>query len=144
VETVLGSCVAIAMFSPRYLVGSLSHCMLPSCGNPKSRTVNCPKEARFVDCALHCMLDWFLQRGIRRREIVVKVFGGADMFSGSEGNSRMGVGRQNIESALQVIEQEGLYLAAFDLGGMGGRKIFFKTYTGEIFLKRLNQSELMR
>jgi chemotaxis protein CheD len=144
VETVLGSCVAIAIFSPRYLIGTLSHSMLPSCGKAKSPVENCSQGARFVDWSLHCMLDWFLRRGALRQELVVKVFGGSEMFTGAEGNVRVGVGRQNIESALQIIEQEGLYLAAFDLGGDKGRKIFFKTNTGEIFLKRLNQSELMR
>ena len=144
VETVLGSCVAIAMFSPRNLLGSLSHSMLPTDGNAKFRAANCLEGARFVDCSIHCMLDWFLQRGVLRKEIVVKVFGGSAMFPGPESYGRIGVGRQNIERALQVIEQEKLYLAAFDLGGLGGRKIYFKTNTGEIFLKRLHRSELTK
>jgi chemotaxis protein CheD len=142
VKTLLGSCVAVAMFSPRCRVGSLCHSMLPSCGDAKSRAGNFPEGAKFVDCSVLCMLDWFLKRGILHDEIVVKVFGGSDMFSGPRGDERKGVGRQNIDMALKIIEEVGLELAALDVGGLRGRKIIFNTYTGEVFLKRLHRSEL--
>jgi chemotaxis protein CheD len=74
----------------------------------------------------------------RRCDIEVKMFGGADMFS-SDNSSRehKSVGRQNIETALKIINTEGLNLSASDVGGMGGRKIYFYTHTGEVLLKHL-------
>ena len=142
VETLLGSCVAVSMFATRYRVGSICHSLLPSCRNETPCTTVCQDGPRYVDCSIRRMLTWFLTHGVLRKEIVVKLFGGSDLLSGPEGSLRKGVGRQNIERALAVIDEEGLYLAASDVGGLRGRKILFKTYTGEIFLKRLQRSGL--
>lgn len=142
VETLLGSCVAVSMFAPRYRVGAICHSLLPSCRNENPCLSGCQDGPRYVDCSVRRMLSWFLNRGVQRKEIVLKLFGGADLLSGPEGSFRKGVGRQNIERALAVIAEEGLYLAASDVGGLRGRKILFKTYTGEIFLKRLQRSGL--
>jgi chemotaxis protein CheD len=142
VKTLLGSCVAVTMFSPRCRVGSLCHSMLPSCRNETPCDGGCQDGPRYVDCAIRRMLDWFVKRGIGRDEIEVKVFGGADMFSGPHGHDYKGIGRQNIDMAMQIIEKEGLKLAASDVGGPRGRKIIFKSYSGEVFLKRLGRLEL--
>jgi CheD chemotactic sensory transduction protein len=43
-------------------------------------------------------------------EIEVKVFGGADMFGGrGDGKAGISVGRQNITTALEIIEKEGYH-----------------------------------
>ncbi|RJX27939.1 MAG: chemotaxis protein CheD [Desulfurivibrio sp.] len=141
VKTVLGSCVAVTMFSPRCRVGSLCHSMLPSCRNENPCIGGCQDGPRYVDCAIRRMLEWFFSLGINREEIEVKVFGGSDMFAGPRGPEYKGIGRQNIDMALQTLEQEGLRLAASDVGGPRGRKIIFKSYSGEVFLKRLNRAE---
>lgn len=142
VKTLLGSCVAVAMFSPRCRVGSLCHSVLPSCRNETPCDGGCQDGPRYVDCAIRRMLDWFVKRGIVRDEIEVKVFGGSDMFSPAQGHEHKGIGSQNIEMALKIIEKEGLRLAASDVGGLRGRKIMFKSYSGEVFLKRLRRSEV--
>ncbi len=141
-KTVLGSCVAVTMFSPRCRVGSLCHSMLPSCRNENPCTGGCQDGTAL--CGLRHPADAGVVRkaGDWAREIVVKVFGGSDMFSGPQGNEHKGIGRQNIDMALTIIEKEGLRLAASDVGGPRGRKIIFKSYSGEVFLKRLNRSEL--
>ncbi|MEW6520252.1 MAG: chemotaxis protein CheD [Thermodesulfobacteriota bacterium] len=141
VKTVLGSCVAVTMFSPRCQVGTLCHSMLPSCRNENPCVGGCQDGPRYVDCAIRRMLEWFHTRGIGRDEIEVKVFGGSDMFAGPRDSEYKGIGRQNIDMALQTLEQEGLRLAASDVGGPRGRKIIFKSYSGEVFLKRLNRAE---
>ncbi|MBU4260914.1 MAG: chemotaxis protein CheD [Proteobacteria bacterium] len=141
VKTLLGSCVAVTMFSPRYHVGSVCHGVLPSCRNEHPCVGDCRDGPRYVDCAIRRMLEWFLTQGIARDEIVVKVFGGSDMYSTPEGNERKGVGKQNIDMALKTLEQEGLRLAASDVGGLRGRKVIFRIYSGEVFLKRLSSSE---
>ncbi len=87
------------------------------------------------------MLEWFLQLGVEREEIDVKVFGGSDMIGCTEMKSRATVGQQNISKAFQVLEMERLRIAASDVGGQRGRKLFFSTHTGEVLLKRLRKSE---
>jgi chemotaxis protein CheD len=140
VGTLLGSCVAVTMFSPRCRVGAVSHSMLPSCRSDQPCGGQCADGPRYVECSINRMLSWFIGQGILHAEIEVKVFGGSEMFAGSsEENKRPGVGRQNIDMALQVLERDGLSPVVSDLGGRRGRKIFFKTDTGEVFVKRLGR-----
>jgi chemotaxis protein CheD len=87
------------------------------------------------------MLAWFMQRGVTRGEIDVKIFGGSDMFSAGEKMTSMTVGQQNIVKAFQVIEEERLCINASDVGGTKGRKILFISHTGVVLLKRLRKSE---
>lgn len=127
--TVLGSCVALTLFSPRLRVGAICHAMLPSgeCGGP----------FKYVDSSVRHMLEQFERLRIKRSEIVVKLFGGADMFDAASPNRSPTVGRQNIQFASETLRQEGLQLVGSDVGGRQGRKLLFYTHTGEVLLKRL-------
>jgi chemotaxis protein CheD len=137
VETVLGSCVSITMHNRRSGVGIMCHCLLPRCKNERPCDGACSGEFKYVDCSIRRMTEKFDSYDIKRSDIEVKVFGGADMFTGGKSIS---VGRQNIETALKIIKNEGLNLSASDVGGTQGRKIFFYTHTGEVLLKRLKGS----
>jgi chemotaxis protein CheD len=129
VITVLGSCVTIILHHRRLRLGAICHALLPAGA--------CDEDGlRYLNCAMHEMLDLFLIRGIPGREIEAKLFGGGDvlMSSGSGGKT---VGQQNIEAALELVENESLKLISCDLGGVSGRKISFRTDTGQVLLKRL-------
>lgn len=51
------------------------------------------------------------------------------------------IGKQNIQTAKQIILSEGLSILAMDVGGLQGRKIFFYTDNGEVYLKRLLKAD---
>jgi chemotaxis protein CheD len=140
VKTVLGSCVSITMFNHRLKVGAICHGLLPHCKGKTRCKGACNAGFKYVDCSIRHMLEQFSSLGIGHREIEVKLFGGADMFRTGAGE-RETVGAQNTQTALRIIEKEHLNLCKTDTGGDRGRKIFFYTHTGEIFLKRLGRSE---
>lgn len=141
VTTLLGSCVAVAMYNERLKIGAICHGLLPSCRNARPCDGHCLEGFRYVDCSIRRMLEVFQKRGIVQSEIDVKVFGGSDMFNVKVGASKSSsVGRQNVEKALQIVDNEGLRIIASDLGGLRGRKIYFYTHTGEVLLKRLHSS----
>jgi len=78
--------------------------------------------------------------GIRRDEMNVKVFGGADVLTVHKRSPwRPTVGRQNWLMALDVLQQENLSPIASDLGGSTGRAIQFDTETGEVIVRRLSR-----
>ncbi len=142
ISTLLGSCVAVTMFSPRLKSGGISHGLLPGCREKSCAGGDfCPEGVRYVDCSIRRMFDWFRQRGAARGEIEVKVFGGSDMFGAKDETARTSVGRQNIARAFQVLDEEHLRIAASDVGGEAGRKILFFTHTGEVLLKHLRRTE---
>jgi chemotaxis protein CheD len=143
ISTLLGSCVSVTMFSPRLRAGAICHGLLPSCKEKKPCECEefCGDGTRFVDCSILRMLEWFMQMGVEREEIDVKVFGGSDMFSVKESRSKATVGQQNIAMAIHVLEKQMLRISASDVGGIRGRKIIFSTNTGEVLLKHLRISE---
>jgi len=142
VSTLLGSCVAVTMFSPRHRVGAICHALLPSCrkGEP-CRAVQATEGGKYVECSIWLMLKEFQARGIHNSEIEAKLFGGSDMFDAHEGGVGS-VGSQNSAKACQMLEHESIRIVSSDVGGPRGRKIFFYTHTGEVLLKRLRKSEI--
>jgi chemotaxis protein CheD len=129
VITVLGSCLSVTMHDRKAGIGGICHGLLPGCG----------QGFRFVDCSIRQMLRLFEKAGSRRRDIEVKCFGGADMFTRTiEKKGIVSVGRQNIRTAEETLAREGIRIVKQDVGGLGGRKVFFYTHTGEVLLKRLS------
>ncbi len=132
VSTILGSCVAVTVFNERLKIGGICHARLPR----RREFSNAGGEFNYVDCSIYYILDRFEGLGVTKGETTVKMFGGADVLERTNQNTAS-VGRENIETALEIIRDEELYLAASDVGGDQGRKVFFFTHTGEVLLKRL-------
>ncbi len=145
VVTVLGSCLSVTMFSRRRGLGGICHGLLPECKTEKSRQEchgECLEGYKYVDCSIKKMVQLFDKHKVKRSEIEVKCFGGADMFMRPlERQGIVSIGRQNINVAERVLKSEGLSLQVVDVGGVQGRKIFFYTHTGEVLLKRLHRSK---
>jgi chemotaxis protein CheD len=142
VKTVLGSCVAVTMYNPRLKTGAICHSMMPRWVEERDGRGRSDEGFKYVDYSIRYMVDAFRSFGIRSREIEVKLFGGADMYSSGENDERhLSVGRQNIIEALNVMEENGLVLRKGDVGGTQGRKLHFYLHTGAVFLKRLKPSE---
>jgi len=143
VSTVLGSCISLTMFNIKSKIGAICHNLLPVCRDKSMCNDNCHEAFRYVECTIQRMVSEFTVRGIKKSEIEVKLFGGSDMFkiSGGKNNSAT-VGKQNVETALKILSDLGIRVAAADTGGSRGRKIIFCTQTGQVFLKRLNKTEI--
>lgn len=142
VITVLGSCLSVTMFHRRTGLGGMCHGLLPKCGGQEQCSGACIEGFKFVDCSIRRMAELFDRYDVRRREIEVKCFGGADMFSREliTAGKRVSIGTQNVQTAEGILSHEGLSIVAMDVGGMQGRKLFFYTDTGQVLLKRLMKS----
>jgi len=141
VITVLGSCLSVTMFSRRKGLGGICHGLLPQCCGRERCDGGCLEGFKYVDCSIRKMGELFDRHGAKRSELEVKVFGGADMFSRQIAiPGIVSVGKQNVQTAEKIILSEGFKVKKTDVGGMRGRKIFFYTDTGEVFLKRLTKA----
>ncbi len=144
VVTVLGSCVSLILTNARAGMAAMCHAFMPCCTAGRGCTGNCGDPYKYVQCALTNMLALFHRQGIRGPEIEARLFGGSDMFIRGawayEGSAAVqSVGRQNIETALSVIQSARLHLTQSDTGGRCGRKILFWPHTGEIRVTRLKR-----
>ncbi len=119
--TILGSCIAVTLYSPNLRLGMLSHVVLPqsngAAGNP----------AKFADTAIPHMLATLQSQGAGPDELTAKIVGGACMF----GNAKsMPVGQTNIQAVVRALEVAKMPIIGCDLNGVSGRRICFDLATG--------------
>jgi chemotaxis protein CheD len=130
VSTVLGSCVAVTLFSPSRGFGAICHAMLP---HNDGREV----DMRYVDTALQYLYQNVVKHSAAH-DLVVKLFGGAQVLdTGERAAERQTIGDQNVMMADAVLTSLGLDVAARDTGGPRGRKLFFCTRTGDVYVRRM-------
>jgi chemotaxis protein CheD len=136
--TVLGSCVSVTMRHRTTGYASMCHAMLPE----MNARHEAGREPRFLDRAMDHMVTWFAEYGMPARELEVKAFGGADVLPQlvSEARRRETVGAQNIRMTETLLTLHRLTAVAFDLGGVSGRKIYFDTNTGDVFVRRVGSA----
>ena len=133
-RTILGSCVSVTFWSARLDAGALCHGVLPR--SPAGATG--PEGHRYVDFSIRYLAKQFDALGAVRRELEVKLFGGADVLPVHADRSAIPtVGGLNCQAALEVLAEEGFRIAASDLGGVRGRTIRFDIATGEVLVQRL-------
>jgi len=137
-RTVLGSCVGVTFRAPRLGLSALCHPMLPRFPPAGKATLTTAQGRRYVDFAIRDLAAQFDARGVRRGEIEIKLFGGADVLVVTNSAARPTVGALNCESALRTLDEEGFNVLASSLGGTCGVNMRFHTRTGEVLLKRLS------
>jgi chemotaxis protein CheD len=120
---VLGSCVGVALYHPRWRIGALGHVVLPDAGE---RTA---PPGRFANTAIPRMLQLLEQEGAGRLGLLAKIAGGACMF-GTGGP--MQIGEANVQAVLRALQAAGVPLAGKDVGGTNGRRIALDCDTGQL------------
>ncbi len=133
ISTILGSCVAVTMFAPDCGFGAICHAMLPDSGGRG-------EDLRYVDTALHHIHRKAVEYGVEKK-LVVKLFGGSSMLNvDSNEASVLTIGEQNVARALEVIASLGLEVSGSDTGGPVGRKLYFCTRDGDVYLRRMRHA----
>lgn len=124
ISTLLGSCVAIALYDPIAKVGGLNHYLLPE-GAEGER-----ENARYGKDALKILFEEVIRLGGDPKRLQAKVYGGANVIS----NIKMvdGIGDRNIRFAEEGLKKLGIPIVDKDVGGVVARTIRLNTSTFEI------------
>jgi chemotaxis protein CheD len=133
----LGSCLGITFYDPVTKLGAMAHPMLPDI--EKARVKSNP--SRFVNSAIKNMIDEFEKRGSPRSRIVVKIFGGARMFSFINADSVLNVGQKNIEAAMSALKEAGIKIIGQEVGGTFGRTLEMNLEDGRVLVKTVSWGE---
>ncbi len=141
IHTVLGSCVSVALYDKAHQYGAMCHAVLDSASTLSDKDgVKCYK---YMDCVLDEMIGTFAGHGVSVQNLIAKVFGGAQMLLEQEkkmaASSRAGVGEKNARMAVELLKEYGCRIESKDLGGYQGRKIYFLSHAGDVFLKRIRK-----
>jgi len=123
VSTVLGSCVALVLWSPRMQLGALCHCMLPHRGSRSSG--NEALDGRYGVDAGQWLEAQFTRHGCFRSEIDVAIAGGACV-------NDVSIGQANVLWAQDWVARQGLCLVQQDVGGKVVRRLTFNLGDGSL------------
>ena len=121
-NTVLGSCVAVALWDSRHAFGGMCHFMYPY------QRANA-RNARYGDVALPYLVRLLQELGANQQDLLAHVVGGGI-------NRELGstIGDANARVAEELLVRQGIELITLDVGGNVGKKISFNTSTGELLV----------
>ena len=133
-STVLGSCVAVCVRDPITGCGGMNHFLLPM---PEDDPADIESVAmRYGSFAIERMVNQLIAGGAYRQRLEIKVFGGANMFDGSSK-----IGTRNADFVEEYLGFEGFRILASDLRGTNARKVRYRPFTGEAWVKKLNRHD---
>ncbi len=124
----IGSCMVICLYSQKYKIGAMLHCMLPRSEKDTSNPYRC------IDTALDSVVVQLLHRGIKISDLTAKLVGGAQMFVTHE--PQLSIGQRNIDETKRLLETMGISVVASDVGGSIGRSLTFNIDTGLISISK--------
>ena len=144
ISTVLGSCVAVAIFDKAKGIGGLNHFMLPGDfgreaaerGSVTNDDLVRNPNAKYGMYAMELLINDLMKLGVKRADMRSKVFGGGAVLRFSDG-SCSAIPASNVEFAFEYLREEGIPVLASDVGGKEPRKIFFYARSGKVLLKRI-------
>jgi chemotaxis protein CheD len=131
VRTLLGSCVAITLWSPQHHLGGMCHFLLPN----RQRQPGMVRDGRYGDEAVNMLLEALTRAGTKPQAYEAHLYGGADTMPESSG-VKFNVGERNIEQGWALIDQYGFALQGVDVGDNVPRNVALDCTTGEVTMRR--------
>lgn len=126
----IGTCLGIYMFDLKNARYMMAHTMLPTMEHMRPH-VSDEMPARFTDQGIHFMLRRLLREGSSKRDIKVRIAGGAQIY-----NDSLNIGTRNIEIARQILNDENIEILGEDVGGHIGRSILEFYKDGTMYIKK--------
>lgn len=132
----LGSCVGITFYDAMTQIGGLAHIMLPDSQQARSGSIN---PAKFADTAIPLIINELDKMRVSKSRLIVKIAGGAQMFSFMGTDDRMRIGERNTEAVKLALKKEGLRISGEDTGGNYGRSMELNLETGKVSIKTIDK-----
>lgn len=133
----LGSCVGVSLYDVVSRVGGMAHVMLPD----STQARHSDNLAKFADTAIPQILDMLSDLGAARARLIVKIAGGAQMFSFRNGDARFAIGDRNVEAVERAFASRHIPIVARHTGGNFGRTMILDTATGTVIIKTIGHGE---
>lgn len=125
-QTLLGSCIGLALHDRKRKVGGLAHILLPR-SNGKTDL-----PGKFVDTAIPTLIRRLEEQGGKKLELVAKIAGGASMFATQATNN---IGLANLQASEQLLAELRIPIVASDCGGGKGRRMSLDVQTGSVTIQ---------
>lgn len=133
----LGSCLGIILYDAEMKSGGMAHTLLPE---PRTG-MDTERKTKFVTTAIQLMLNELVAQGCQQKNLVAKLFGGANMFASLHAPDKETIGERNIRSAKVTLAALGIPLAAEDTGGSFGRTLVFDLDSGQVLVRSVREDD---
>lgn len=127
IGTLLGSCVSVTVWHPGHFSGGMCHILLPARKRPHLGAL----DGRYADESIELFVNELRTRRIAPGSCQVKLFGGGNMFPGTQA---MDIGQRNIEATRHFLARHGLKVAAEHVGGTSRRRLYLDLTNGDVWL----------
>lgn len=132
IDTLLGSCVAVCLLDPVNKIGGMNHYMLPYWNGEGLAS---PK---YGNIAMEKLIERMIALGAQKRNLVAKVYGGAEVIEFTSHNYK--IGDRNLDLAKSLLVENNIIVKEYNVAGKNGRRIQLNTLTGEVKVKFINNS----
>jgi chemotaxis protein CheD len=126
----LGSCIGVCLYDRRVKIGGLFHFQLPDSKLDENKARIRP--FMFADTGLVRLLQGLESLGCQKRDLAVKMAGGAAMQNGP---ANFEIGKRNSLAIRKGLWKAGLLITAADLGGEAARNLYLDIETGAVTVK---------
>jgi len=132
VTTLLGSCVAVCLFSRSAQFGGMNHYMLPSSATGE-------RHAKYGDYAIQTIVR-FMERGAGSlKGAEAMVFGGANVVGAIISGAQIGI--KNVETARNMLKEYHIPITKEVVGGNTGLKIRYQTWDNQVAYRYIERSQ---
>lgn len=138
-HTVLGTCIAVVLMPEQGGSGGMNHFMLP--GGVERLSLYDDQAGRYGVTAMELLINELMKQGIERKKLRAKVFGGGHVILFPREKGENTIGQQNIDFVFRFLEAEKIPILSHDVGGFGGRRVYFFPKEGKVLVSRLKKPE---
>ncbi|MGZ3769208.1 MAG: chemotaxis protein CheB [Bdellovibrio sp.] len=124
ISTLLGSCVAVAIYDPTTKIGGLNHYLLPESASEERPNM------RYGVHAIPMLIEECLRLGAKKSTMIAKIYGGGNVINVSQNQDS--IGNKNIEIAERILKSHGISVLHRNVAGDSARTIKMNTATFEI------------
>ncbi len=137
VSTLLGSCVAVTLWSECFHSGGMCHIVLPN-SDLKSNEMH----PRYVTGAISHFLEYLRKYRLKPKQLRVGVFGGGHALERYPEESNISIGMRNVQQVNALLQAEGFNVSHRDVGGNVYRKLTLNLADGTVWQsKHTHQDE---
>lgn len=124
-SSAIGSCIVIAGYDKKLMVGAMAHIMLPGVSPVKSKT---PKT-RYAVNAIEEMIKRMIRLGTDRENIEVCIVGGSNVLNRKDDT----ICQANINSVQNILHEKNIRIKAKSVGGNERRSVLLELKTGNVY-----------
>ena len=133
ITTILGSCVALALWDGVAGAGGMNHYMLPMNVGEGS------DSPRYASYAIQQLVSRLIAAGAAKTRLQARLFGGACIAVPPPASGDH-LGSRNVDAARRFLMKENIPIVSEHVGGTEGRKVIFCTDSGLAVVKMVHSN----